>query len=168
MKPSITNLIAEIKQERQGRRQSAPMQAPVSQERLRKLLDRGRELDYSFPAAYLDVLSIVDGIDSNGIVLYASETQPLAGHTDRLDYTIEGIVEANLIWRNHEPNKNFVFFAEAGDMVYCHDLTTDKFQIMDRIAQDVDDESDLFGTCEELLEKIFNHMLDRYGEVGEE
>ena len=168
METSIPQLLTEIRQERQGRRQAVPMQPPATSEQLQKLLARGQELDYRFPAAYLEVLRVADGIDSNGIVLYASETQPLAGHADRPDYTIEGIVDANLTWRDYAPNQQFVFFAEAGDVVYCHDLTKNKFQIMDRIAQDVDSESDVFNTCEELMEKVLNHMLDRYDVVEEE
>lgn len=143
--------------------QKRPMQPPATGEQLQKFLARSQELDYQFPATYLEVLSVADGIDSNGIVLYASETQPLVGHADRPDYTIEGIVDANLTWRDYKPNQRFVFFAEAGDMVYCHDLTKNTFQIMDRIAQDVDSESDVFTTCEELMEKVLNHMLNRYG-----
>ncbi len=47
-------------------------------------------------------------------------------------------------------------------MVYCHNLATGKFQLMDRIAQEPDSEADVFNTCEEMLDKLLNHMLDRY------
>lgn len=169
MKFNITILLAEIKQERQSRRRAVPMQPPASHEQLQKLASRAsEELNYRFPATYLEMLSVADGIDSNGILLYASETQLLAGNTARPDYIIEGVVEANLLWRDYESNQKYVFYGEAGDMVYCHNLTTDKFQIMDRISQDVDSEFDVFGTCEELFEKILNHMLDRYDVAEEE
>ncbi len=168
MKQSINSLLTEIEQERQSRRYAVPMQPPASGERLQRLVNRAlEELNYRFPAAYLDALGIVDGIDSNGIVLYASETQPLLGQLTRSDYNIEGILEANIQWRDNKANERFMFYGEAGDVVYCHDLTTNKFQFMDRVAQDVDSENDVFDTCEELLKKMFNHMLDRYGVVGE-
>ncbi|WP_156175969.1 YrhA family protein [Hymenobacter terrenus] len=168
MEARIVSLIEEIKQERQNRRHALPMQPPASRDRLQQLQEQvTAKLDYRLPEAYLGLLGIVDGIDSNGILLYASATQPLVGYADRAEYTIEGFIEANLIWRTYEPNKQFIFFAETGDVVYCHNLITDKFQIMDRIAQEVDSDASVFITCEELLGALLNHMLDRYGDKEE-
>lgn len=163
MEARIVDLVAEIKQERQGRRAAVPMQPPAPSEHLDRLREQASAtLGYTLPEGYLELLKLADGIDSNGFTLYASVTQLLAGHTNRPNYTIEGFVEANLIWRDYEPNQQFAFFAESGDVVYCHNLVTGRFQLMDRIAQEPDSEDDVFNTCEEMLEKLLNHMLDRY------
>ena len=160
----ITSLVEEVRQERQSRRHAVPLQPPASGAALQQFREQViNRLSYELPKAYLELLSKVDGIDSNGFVLYASATQTLSGHAGRTDYYIEGFIEANLVWRNYEPNKQFVFFAETGDVVYCHNLITGKFQIMDRIAQEVDSDENVFETCEVMLEKLLNHMLDRYG-----
>ncbi|HEX8349473.1 MAG TPA: YrhA family protein [Hymenobacter sp.] len=168
MKAEIAGLIEEIKQERHHRRAALLMQPPASEEGLRQLRERAANiLRYTLPEAYVELLGVVDGIDTNGFSLYASTAQPLAGHIGRPDYIIEGFVEANMLWRSYDPNTAFIFFAESGDIVYCHNLTINKFQVMDRIAQEPDSEADIFETFEELLEKLLNHMLNRY-DVEEE
>ncbi|HLK97971.1 MAG TPA: hypothetical protein VK364_09400, partial [Hymenobacter sp.] len=73
------------------------------------------------------------------------------------------LVEANEQWREFKPNESFVFFAESGDRLYCHNLINNRFEMVDRITKELDDESDSFTTCDKLLEYVFNHMLDRYG-----
>ena len=163
MEARIISLVEEIKNERRNRRAALSMQPPASSERLQQFCEQAiAKLEYYLPEAYLDLLRLADGIDSNGFLLYASVTQLLAGHANRPDYSIEGFVDANLRWREYGPNNQFVFFAETGDVVYCQNLNTGNFQIMDRIAQEVDSESNVFGTCEKLLERLLNHMLDRY------
>jgi hypothetical protein len=75
---------------------------------------------------------------------------------------ILGLVEANLLWREYKPNEDYIFLAESGSVLYCNNLATGKFEIVDRITKEPDDENDIFDTSQELLEKLFNHILGRY------
>lgn len=121
------------------------------------------QLAYSLPADYLEVLAVHDGVDCNGIQLYASEPHLENNSSDNPDYLKRGFVEANLIWREYEPNKNYIFFGESGDKLYCHNLKLNQFEIVDRLTKALIYEPATFGTFTELLEQLLKHMLDRYG-----
>lgn len=127
-----------------------------------------QKLEYDLPPAYLELLSLSNGIDTNGIQLYAAQAQTRVTPEGRTKYVFRGLVEANEQWRDYPPNKEFVFFAESGDELYCHHLTTGKFEIVDRITNEPIYEPSTFDTCEELLEKLLNHMLNRYDGAEEE
>ncbi|WP_231590603.1 YrhA family protein [Hymenobacter terrenus] len=121
-----------------------------------------QQLNYHLPSAYLDLLRLANGIDANGIQLYASQAQTRVTPEGRTKYLFRGIVEANEQWRDFPPNKEFVFFAESGDVLYCHNLTSGKFEIVDRITNELIYQPSSFDTCEKLLEKLLNHMLNCY------
>ena len=109
-------------------------------------------------------LSLSNGIDTNGIQLYATQARTRVTPEGRTKYVFRGLVESNEQWRDFPPNKAFVFFAESGDVLYCHNLTSGKFEIVDRITKELIYEPSVFDSCGELLEKLFNHMLNRYDE----
>jgi hypothetical protein len=123
-----------------------------------------RELNYLLPSFYQDFLRITDGMDRNGSQLYGSSSKKIAGFEGQDGYILMGLVEANLIWRDYRPNNQYIFFAESGDKLYCHNITSGKFEIVDRITKELTYTPSSFDTCEELLETLLNHMLDRYGE----
>ncbi len=171
MNDSLLHLLNEIKEERQNRRRPLPTQPPGALVVIEALRRRAElELHYSIPVIYTELLSLTDGIDSSGVMLYASHSQPLAGHADRLDYIIEGFIEANMLWRagvDGAINRDYIYFAESGDYLYCHHLQTEEFQIVDRVTLEPIYKPAVFNTLEELIEQIFNHMLGRYG-INEE
>ena len=163
MENTLLKLVSEIKAELEY--YDDQMQSPAQVDSLKALCQESeRRLSYKLPDAYLNVLALHDGISCNGIQLYASQTRTQRAPEGGTRYLFEGIVEANEQWREYEPNKYFVFLAESGDRLYCHNLASGKFEIVDRITKELDDESDAFNTCEDLLRVLFNHMLDRYGE----
>ena len=123
-------------------------------------------LNYLPPAFYLDLLQATDGIDCNGFQLYASTTQKIAGFEDREGYMILSLAEANRFWREYELNKKYIFFAESGDVLYCQNLSNGKFEIVDRNTKELAYKPSSFNSCEELMQTLLNHMLDRY-EVAE-
>jgi hypothetical protein len=125
------------------------------------------QLSYSPPSFYLELLRTTDGMDCNDFQLYASKTQKMVGFEEREGYLILGLVEANTLWRQYEPNKQYAFLAESGDVLYCHNLATNKFEIVDRVTKELTYAPSSFDTCEALLKTLLNHMLDRY-DVEEE
>jgi hypothetical protein len=144
---------------------SEVLEAPASPEQLAKLQTASAsQLAYALPAEYLEVLGVHDGLDCNGVQLYASEPNTAVNSSDRPDYLKRGFVEANLIWREYEPNKQYAFFAESGDKLYCYNLTADRFEIVDRLTKTPIYEPSSFRTFNGLLKQVLNHMLDRYDE----
>jgi hypothetical protein len=142
------------------------LEAPASPEQLAELqMASASQLAYALPAEYLEVLAAHDGLDCNGVQLYASEPKTAANDSDRPDYLKRGFVEANLIWREYEPNKHYAFFAESGDKLYCYNVIADQFEIVDRLTKTPIYEPSSFRTFNGLLKQVLNHMLDRYDEA---
>ena len=158
MKQVFLNLLEELK-EYQRPHELQPAATPEAVALLTKRATE--ELRYSLPVFYLELLQTTDGVARNGIQVYGTQTQRIQGLA-RESY-IEGLVEANLVWRDFELNKDYIFFAESGSDLYQHNLQTNLFEVADRVGRTV---FDTFATAEELFEKVFNHMLDRYSDKG--
>ncbi|WP_156175967.1 YrhA family protein [Hymenobacter terrenus] len=112
--------------------------------------------EYALPLSYLDILGQTDGLDCNGVVLYASRL-----YTKNERFSLQGFVEANILLRGYQPNRYFLYFAESGMDFYRHNLQTGKFEISARIGGTV---FDSFETAEELFTQVLNHILGKYGE----
>jgi hypothetical protein len=120
-------------------------QPPATAEDLRQLRERAKkELGADLPQGYLDFLKLMNGLDSNGLVIYASETGPLAGYETRPDMKIEGIVDANLGWWDLEDHKRYLFLGESGTCLYAYDLQGKKYAALDRASNDPIDEMPSF------------------------
>jgi hypothetical protein len=107
-------------------------QAPCSPEALGRLGQRAQdELGVAVPQAYLDFLALTNGLDSNGLVIYAAETCPVVGYEDK-DMRILGLVEANQLWWDSPPRKGFLAFGDSSMDVYVYDIAESKYRIISR------------------------------------
>ena len=105
-------------------------QAPCDDTSLATLRDRARrELGLELPDAYVSFLRVTNGLDSNGLTVYAAETSSIVGHEDM---SIEGIVDANLGWWDFAPHRAFLYFAESGISLYAVEIRTGRFLVIDR------------------------------------
>jgi hypothetical protein len=105
-------------------------QPPCTEERLDGLRRRARqELGAEVPEEYAAFLRAQDGLNHNGLFIYASETSPVAGAPDA---AIEGLVEANLGWRDDEHFNNYLVFGEGNMDLYVRHLPTGDYQVIDR------------------------------------
>lgn len=110
-------------------------------------------LTYELPQVYSALLAVADGIDWNGVVLYASETR--LGTTGEPES--QGLLNTNMHLRlTYTPDKDFVYFAESGMDAYRHNLLTNKFEVADRVATSV---FETFGTADELFNRLLTDML---------
>jgi hypothetical protein len=108
-------------------------QPPCDAERLARLRERAaRELNTELPEGYTKFLGITNGLDSNGLVIYASETGPIEGHDDM---SIEGIVEANQGYWENPASRRFLFVGESGTSFYVLDRQDGAYRILDRQSQ---------------------------------
>jgi hypothetical protein len=105
------------------------LQAPATPEQIKTVFRRAREeLGCDLPAEYAEFLNRTNGFSSNGLVLYASELTAIAGHTDRF---IEGLVEANLAWRENPEHSALVFFGEGDISRYVLNCKNSRYQVLD-------------------------------------
>jgi len=125
--PLYAGLIAEVAD--QSRKLNQELQPRATPEDIDSLCRRARsELAVDVPEDYLTFLQLHDGLDWNGLTIYASHTTPVVGDSR---YSIHGLVEANLAWRGLAP-REFLFFAESGVDIYCLQLLRHQYQITDR------------------------------------
>ncbi len=126
-------LLAEIRaaQTRYGEQ----VQPPCTDERLARLRRRARdELSEELPDEYSVFLRAQDGLNHNGLYIYASETAQIVGAPGS---TIEGIVEANQRWRIDQHLTHYLVFGEGNmDLYVRHSLTGD-YHVIDRVPENV-------------------------------
>jgi hypothetical protein len=117
-------------------------QPPATQQELQAVREESKtELGFDPPPEYDRLLKMTNGLESNGLSLYGSARVPLVDYKDRF---VQGLVYANLNWRDHEPNKRYVFFGDGGLSMYGYDLEDRKYQLVDRTNGDVLEEFDSF------------------------
>ena len=112
------------------------------------------KLSEELPDEYIDFLYITNGLDWNGLLIYASDTFPIVGYKDRF---IPGFVETNLFNREEDKScKDLLFFGCSGIDAYVLKLTTRKYQILDRVSLDI---TETFLSFDELIfEAIKSHL----------
>ena len=133
------------------------LQLPASEADANRIrTEARRELGAGLPEAYVSLLRYADGLDYDGNVIFASRRGPLAGHPDR---TIEGVVEANLDWRdlNPEDYSGLLVLGEANGTQLVQDLVTGRFQVLDPVGFTVFEE---FETFEELVHHVFTELAN--------
>lgn len=111
-----------------------------------------QQLNYQLPDSYTNILSHTDGLDSNGVVLYASR-QYFQGEK----FLLQGFLEANLLLRSYAPNLDFIYFAESGMDLYRHNLQSNQFEVCTRVGLRA---METFATATELFKQILDDMLD--------
>jgi hypothetical protein len=109
-----------------GRHPQPPCSGPAV-ERLRARAHA--ELGAAIPDAYAAFLELTNGFEWNGLVVYASETTPMTGYADRF---IQGLVEANGIWREYEPHRELLIFGDGDISLYAFNIRLSEYQILDR------------------------------------
>lgn len=159
MEQNIEFILAALIQDRAS--YGLKVQPALSDNELAEFRERVKQnLDYALPDSYAEIIHQVDGIDSNGITIYASKQ-----YYQNNKFIIQGFVEANLLLRGYAPNNNFIYFAESGMDLYRHNLQSNVFEICTRIGLRVMEE---FTSFTALLEHILNDMVDTADEEDEE
>ena len=155
-------LLDEIQGKRERRARHLP--PPATPEELRGVQEAAaQQLGYTLPATYLALLARCNGVDHNGTQIYGTHDLLHTEPNGRITYDRMGLVEANLLWRDFPPNKDFVFLAETGDVLYRHNLSNGRFEVVDRVGGDTDNpDTDAYDTLAPLLERIFHQMLNHH------
>jgi hypothetical protein len=110
------------------------LQPPCDAKTVDSLRLRAREqLRSELPSGYAEFLMLHNGLDWDGLVIYASETLPIPGHVDRF---IEGIVESNLGFRENARMKRFLVLGDSGMELYVHEPDVNEYSAIDRVSLD--------------------------------
>ena len=88
------------------------------------------ELGAELPDGYEGFLRTQDGLNYNGLFVYASETTPIVRVSGA---AIQGIVEANLGWRDDERMRRYLVFGDANMDLYALHGPTGEYHVLDRV-----------------------------------
>lgn len=106
-------------------------QPPCPAARLEDLRRRVREnLDAELPTEYAEFLRAQDGLNWNGLFVYASETSRVVGTNDA---QIQGFVEANLNFRDDDFFRDYLVFGDGNMDLYVQHLPSGEYQVIDRV-----------------------------------
>lgn len=136
-------------------RYSQSMQPPCPEEQIDRLQRRvHEELSTPLPSEYIEFLRITNGLDWNGLLIYASETSPIVGYSDRF---VPGFLETNLRTREEcEPCSDFLFFGDASIDAYAYKIPEREYQILDRSSLNL---TDTFPSFDALISEALRTHL---------
>lgn len=128
---------------RKGGRWVPPPCPPLSLARLKsQSIER---LGCPIPEAYAEFLAGQDGLDWNGLVVYASERTTDAGGRGLF---LEGLIEGNLDYRDFEPMRDYLVFAEDGTVCFTYCVSAAEYRVITTVGLTV---LEAYCTFEELL-----------------
>lgn len=130
------------------------IQPPATEEALARLRQRTRdELGAEIPEGYLDFLRLTDGLIWDGLFIYSSEKTPVVGEPDEF---MHPFVDTNLIWRDYEPHKNYLFFADGEISLFVYNIVLHRYEILDRPSETI---ISTFDTFDELITEALRQRL---------
>ncbi len=156
---SIKELIKEI--EKEQKEYGENIQCPAKKEDIYTLQKEVEdEFDFTLDKVYTKILEVVNGIDSDGTILYATERCLLEGYSDRY---IDGLIDANKIWHEDLHKKTFLVYAESDMYLFFQTIEKNsKFCIVPRDSFDCT----VYQTTNSIdfFTKILESCLGRYVE----
>ena len=123
------------------------MQPPATEQQLLQVRKKAQEkLGHDLPEGYRRFLAEVNGLNYDGLVIYATEPSPIIGYEHEL---IEGFVEANVDDREFEPMSRYLAFGQNEFDVFVLDLKTGEYQVINQLRLNV---CRVAGSFDQLLE----------------
>jgi hypothetical protein len=139
---------------RQMRREGSKPQPACSPQDLLKMRRRASEqFSTALPRAYCTFLTITNGLDWDGLVIYATHRIPIVGFDDRF---IDGFVEANLAHRDYPVFNDLLVFGENGTVVFVFDMAHREYQVLMNIGLDV---LERYSTFDKLMTNALGEHL---------
>lgn len=139
---ALTRLAAEMG------RHGVTLQPPCRPTELERLRERARrELHAELPPEYVELLVRTDGLNWNGLFIYASATTPVVRSPHA---SIHGFVEMNLLYWDGNSFDDLLVFGEGNMDLYTRRMSSGEYLILDRVPGNV------IETC-----RGFEQMLDQ-------
>ena len=136
------------------RRFGSGLQSPSTEEQIQALVERAKEeLHTEPPVDYLNFLKLTNGLDWNGVVIYASDTVPIVGHPDR---PIPDLVEMNLNYREDPRFDDLLVLGSNGMDLYTYRIAKGAYEIIDEVPHDL---VETVPTFDELMTNALTRSL---------
>jgi len=136
------------------RQASSAPQPPSTDEELQRLVESARQkLRIDLPTGYVDFLQLSNGLDWNGVVIYAAGPTPIAGHPDRI---IPDIVEMNLNYRDDSRFADLLVIGSNGMDLYTCRISRGLYEVYDEVPHEL---LETLATFDELMTKALTRSL---------
>lgn len=123
------------------------LQPGASEDDIASLAEAVREtFGADLPPRHLDLLRMVNGMNENSLVIYATRES----RDVNSEYIIPGFVEENINLRgdNEEEFADLLIFSSSDQHVHAHDLVSGKFLLQPKTTEPPDE---VFDTFDELM-----------------
>jgi hypothetical protein len=104
-------------------------------------------LGSDIPDGYAHFLRITNGLEFNGVCIYA--TRRTVVDVGTYQYTLGGFVDETLVWRSMNED-DFLVFGESSLDIYIYNPAKSRYEVQDRGAGDV---VAVYSSFDELMEK---------------
>lgn len=139
------------------------IQPPATEASLAHLRQRTHDdLGAELPEGYLNFLRLTDGLNWEGLFIYASDRNPVVG---KPTVFMHSFVEDNLDWRSYEKRKNYLIFADGDISLYAYNLVEKRYELQDRSSGTV---LSTYGTFEEMITEALQTILQEDKEYEDE
>jgi hypothetical protein len=149
---AMSDVIAKVVAEQRGAGEKVQASASDDQISAERTVLRDR-FKAELPADYARLLSVVNGVDFNGVVLYGAgytQASPGAGGF------WQGIAEANALWREAPGHEAYLVLGESDMDLLTVDLDGRRPVLRDKVSSDVFKE---FTTVNEAVERLLRSRL---------
>lgn len=121
----LLNQISKIEQKYGG--ELPPPAHPKEIELLDSLVNS--RFGVKLPKQYISFLSLVNGLDFNGLVVYGVDGSLLQQKHDNIVY---GLIETNEIWHENDWQKKYLFFGDSDIGWLCFNISSQKYEEIDK------------------------------------
>lgn len=119
----IKQLIEKIRH--QNEKYGDTMQPPVSFDEIKILKEQvSKKYNVELSETYTYILSITNGIDNDGTIIYSTSKNLISGYDDRY---ISGILDANDDWHKNSNFAQYIFYADSEIYLFVQSLEDNLF-----------------------------------------
>lgn len=112
-----------------------------------------KKFKYDLPKEYIDFLSIINGLEYNGLVLYGIDESIVS---KRNNQKVTGYIETNEIWYENNEQKEYMFFGDSNISWYCYDIKKNSYVELDKPSGELEQE---FSDFDDMIESALDNSL---------
>jgi hypothetical protein len=106
-------------------------------------------LSFEVPEEYLGFLRTTDGLEWDGLLIYASKSERTLRYERGV---IDGFVEMNEIAQEFDVFEDYVYFAQDGMFLYGYSRSRDQYEIQDLVC--IDEKLAIFSSFNDMVTKV--------------
>ena len=111
------------------------------------------KFNYTLPLEYIDFLSLINGLEYNGLILYGID-ENIVDKTNKQKVT--GYIDSNEIWYENEWQKKYIFFGDGNISWFCFDISKNNYVELDKPSGELQQE---FSGFAEMIEYALESSL---------